>query len=296
MSKIDQENLRLKIEQWKIDSNSNFFLRPFIKVEENGTVLKSAKEEEKKQGILNCFNGNSDGDTKWCEVLGSQDKCSQTFLYVHQTEWQKGLLNRYGNNISLIDATYKTTRYDLALFFICVRTNVGYSVVGEFITQAETAEHISEALQQLRTWNPGWKPKYFMTDYSEAELLALEQSFPGVQIYLCDFHRQQAWERWTNQRKHGLSDSDKESLLHLLRECAFAPSASPESGLPGDALYQQAVEDLKNSTVWKSNNDVREWLDTNWLPISQVGNCVNTTSEKGQILVAATYHIVTFFS
>jgi hypothetical protein len=85
--------------------------------------------------------------------------------------------------MSLIDATYKTTRYDLALFFICVRTNVGYSVVAEFITQAETAEHISEALQQLRTWNPEWKPKFFMTDYSEAELLALEQSFPGVQIY-----------------------------------------------------------------------------------------------------------------
>ena len=32
------------------------------------------------------------------------------------------------------------------LSFICVRTNVGYSVDGELITQAETAEHISEAL------------------------------------------------------------------------------------------------------------------------------------------------------
>lgn len=29
-------------------------------------------------------------------------------------------------------------------------------------------------LQQLHTWNPDWKPKFFMTDYSEAELLALE--------------------------------------------------------------------------------------------------------------------------
>ena len=70
-------------------------------------------------------------------------------------------------------STYKTTRYDLALFFICIRTNVGYSVVGEFITQAETAEHISEALQQLRSWNPTWNPRFFMTDYSEAELLAV---------------------------------------------------------------------------------------------------------------------------
>ena len=51
-------------------------------------------------------------------------------------------------------------------FFICVKTNVGYSVVGEFITQAETAEQISEALQQLRLWNPKWSPRFFMTDYS----------------------------------------------------------------------------------------------------------------------------------
>ena len=74
---------------------------------------------------------------------------------------------------------------------------MGYSVVGEFITQAETAEHISEVLQQLRNWNPMWNPQFFMADYSEAELLALEQSFPSVQIYLRDFHRKEAWERWT---------------------------------------------------------------------------------------------------
>ena len=169
------------------------------------------------------FQGNSGGDDDWCEVLGSHKQCSQTFLYVHQTQWQKKLLERYGNNISLIDATYKTTCYDLALFFICVRTNVGYSVVGEFITQVETAEHISEALQQLCHWNPKWNPRFFMTDYSEAELLALEQSFPSVQIYLCDFHREQAWERWTNNYKHGLSNDQKESLLSILRECAKAP-------------------------------------------------------------------------
>ena len=48
--------------------------------------------------------------------------------------------------ISLIDATYKTTRYKLALFFICVKTNVGYSVVAEFVVQSETSNNIYEAL------------------------------------------------------------------------------------------------------------------------------------------------------
>ena len=113
-----------------------------------------------------------------------------------------------------------------------------------------------------------------MTDYSEAELLALEESFPNTQIYLCDFHREQAWERWTNQRKHGLSKDDSESLLHLLRECSNAPSASPDSGLPSDSFYQQAVEDLKNSSVWKNNETVRVWLNSSWLPIAQVSHYI----------------------
>ena len=54
----------------------------------------------------------------------------------------------------MIDATYKTTRYDLALFFIAVRTNVGYIIVAEFVTQSETASEIGEALAILKQWNP----------------------------------------------------------------------------------------------------------------------------------------------
>ena len=74
--------------------------------------------------------------------------------------------------------TYKTTCYELALFFLCVRTNVGYSVVAEFVVHSESAENIKEALQVLKEWNPDWFPRFFMTDYSEAELNALEAVFP----------------------------------------------------------------------------------------------------------------------
>ena len=213
---MDQENLRLKIKEWEAnDPESTFFFRPYITIKAESDHCSEEKKVKMKINS-NRFQGSSGGDQDWCEVLGSHNQCSQTFLYVHQTQWQRRLLEWYGNNISLIDATYKTTCYDLALFFICVRTNVGYSVVGEFITQAETAEHISAALQKLRNWNPKWNPRFFMTDYSEAELLALERSFPGVQIYLCDFHREQAWERWTNNHKHGLNNDQKETLLSLL--------------------------------------------------------------------------------
>ena len=119
--------------------------------------------------------------------------------------WQGELLQKYGNTITLMDATYKTTRYDLALFFICVRTNVGYQVVGEFITQSETSEQIAEALTILKSWNPSWNPPYFMVDYSDAELGAIEQVFPHCKVFLCDFHREQAWERWVKVTSYHVS-------------------------------------------------------------------------------------------
>ena len=50
----------------------------------------------------------------------STEDYEQTLLVVHQEMWQGELLQKYGNTITLMDATYKTTRYDLAPFFICV--------------------------------------------------------------------------------------------------------------------------------------------------------------------------------
>ena len=54
---------------------------------------------------------------------------------------------------------------------------------------------ISEALHILHSWNPEWNPKLWMCDYSDAEISALECCFPDAIVYLCDFHREQAWEK-----------------------------------------------------------------------------------------------------
>ena len=79
-----------------------------------------------------------------------------------------------------------------------------------------------------------------MTDYSEAEIAAIETCFPNVTVYLCDFHREQAWERWTRDSKHGLSALDSECLLDQLRACAWAPSPTPNENVPPHHHYQQA--------------------------------------------------------
>ena len=71
---------------------------------------------------------------------------------------------RYGNSIVLLDATYKTTKYEMPLFFISVKTNVGYSIMADFVVQEEMIEQILEALRVVQSWNPDWKPPCILHD------------------------------------------------------------------------------------------------------------------------------------
>lgn len=106
-----------------------------------------------------------------------------SFLFVHQTEEQKRLLLLYGQEICLLDATYKTSQYDIPLFFLCVNTNVGHSVVASFMIANENRNNIKEALETIRMWNPDWHPHFFMCDFDNREIWALENTFKGN--YVC---------------------------------------------------------------------------------------------------------------
>ena len=184
-------------------------------------------------------------------------------LFVHQEQWQKDLLAMYGD-VCLLDATHRCTKYDIPLFFLVVATNVGYTVVAEFCTQSERAEDIAEALGLLKDYNPLWKPSHFMTDYSEAELLAIEQIFPNVRSYLCDFHREQAWLRWCKDKKHGLEDDTAAILLDHLRKLAYAPTCR-EGNEAFDKYYREAEAKLQQLPLWQQNRNVRGWFTAKWL-------------------------------
>lgn len=105
--------------------------------------------------------------------------------------FQNVIYYRYGNSLCLLDATYRTTKYALPLFFLAVKTNVGYSVVAEFIVQHETKKSIMQGLRTIKgllhnaqdrpaEWS--WEPKFFMTDFCEREIVAIEEVFPGKMI------------------------------------------------------------------------------------------------------------------
>ena len=275
-SKLDQEQLQCKLKKWKETfPNQNAFYRPCLQVKEehpNPEIASSSSDSKVISQNCQIFDGNSGIENMCTSSTTSLVDSSQNFLLVLQDEWQKKLLERYGNTICLIDATYKTTQYDLPLYFICVKTNVGYIIVAEFIVQSEEHENIQEALEVLKSWNPNWCPPFFMCDYSEAELLALEGAFCNVTVYLCDFHREQCWERWVKIKQNasdGISKDEGNSLLCFLRSCALAPPCIEEDSSV-DKYYQEAVEHLKQSNVWKTHKSVQLWLETKWLNIPKV--------------------------
>ena len=97
--------------------------------------------------------------------------------------------NFFLEKLILIDATYNVTKYTLPLFFVCVKTNVDFLVIGQFITHFEDADSISEALGMLLSWNTSWSPRNVMCDFFDAEINAIKIVFPAALILVCDFHR-----------------------------------------------------------------------------------------------------------
>ena len=63
-----------------------------------------------------------------------------------ESKFQNRLLERYGNSVRLLDATYKTTKYSLSLVFVVVKRNVDHRIVSSFVMQDETRAAITEAL------------------------------------------------------------------------------------------------------------------------------------------------------
>ena len=95
-----------------------------------------------------------------------------------------------------------------------------------------------------------------MCDFSEAEMNAIEDIFPGIIILICDFHQEQAWERWVKKGEHGVAFEDRVPLLSCLRSVAYARTS--------DEL-KQSVEALKKNKVYHQPK-VQHWMETQWFP------------------------------
>ena len=165
-SNIDLQNLEVKVTKWRNDDPDTMIHFRTTDGEEQ-TVVKEDDEEIQE-----------DGEDELPPLPIANNK---QFVFVYQSKWQRRLMARYKELICL-DATYRTTKYTIPLFFLVVKTNVDYQIVATFVTANETKESIKEALEILKSWNPEFKPVFFMTDCCYEEILALEEVFPGEYI------------------------------------------------------------------------------------------------------------------
>ncbi|XP_047124446.1 uncharacterized protein LOC105850359 isoform X2 [Hydra vulgaris] len=221
-SLIDQECLHDKINEWQ-----RTFQKAMIKFRPKGVNIVDGNDPELKDSLL----------------------------FIYQDMWQKRLLLRYGTELIFLDATYRTTRYALPLFFLVVKTNIDYQVVAIFVCENETTSAITEALLCIKKWNPTFQPKFCLTDYSNEEIRSLEAVFPGCNVLICDFHREQAWERWLSKTANGCCIV-KDAVKLKLHKIAHATT---------EEICQNAIDTLKDSEEWKSNPKLAEYLNSTWL-------------------------------
>ena len=189
--------------------------------------------------------------------------CISESLNICTTEYKTDIMLFRYNNLVLMDATYKTCKLAIPLFFLVVKTNVNYCVIGDFIIQTDDTESIREALKELsQHWEKhGVMVNAWMVDKQPAEQAALKTVFPDSEIYLCDFHNLQAWGRRFKMSKFGLS-SHREEGMAVMRSVA---------DLCTQEEFEHNLRALKSSHVWnKSRSTLPAYFEKEWIGNQEV--------------------------
>ena len=105
-----------------------------------------------------------------------------TLIFCHQTQQQQRLMKRYGSQVNLCEVTNHIDRSPFPLFCLFVQTNVDYQPVATFILEYRNLPSHIQGLKTVKEWNPGWSPKYFITESSAEQTEAVTQVFAGTVI------------------------------------------------------------------------------------------------------------------
>ena len=87
-----------------------------------------------------------------------------------------------------------------------------------------------------------------MLDHSGVEISAVEEQFPKSIVYICDFHRLQAWQRWVWKSKNGLSQNEQDELMYHLKMIANEKTKRE---------YEDAVDELRGLEVYNEKEKVQ---------------------------------------
>ena len=79
-------------------------------------------------------------------------------------------------------------------------------------------------------------------------------------VLICDFHREQAWERWTKKSDSEVGEGRAE-ILALMRGVAKAET---------EEEYVSALHRLHSSAPWQENPKLRKYFSNVWLAQKEV--------------------------
>jgi hypothetical protein len=87
--------------------------------------------------------------------------------------------------------------------------------------------------------------------------------FTECSVFICDFHREQAWIRWLSSHKHGV-ESCKQGILQQLRRIASATTTHE---------METMIQVLKSSALWSKHEQFSKWFERKWLANREVTCC-----------------------
>ena len=79
-------------------------------------------------------------------------------------------------------------------------------------------------------------------------------------MFICDFHREQVWDRFLKQVANGCVEN-RLTMLGLLRSVARTHTVN---------YYEKAIATLQISSYWLENSNLRDYFSRYWLNIKEV--------------------------
>lgn len=249
--KFDERNVIYLVEDWRKKYPQDFtFYRP--------RTAGAASETEPVARV----DENDEDDMFY--YLPTLDRSKTSLLFIHQSAAQLRLLKRY-HHMVLMDATYRVCRLAIPLYIMAVKTNIAYMPVAIFIVESEDAASIQEVLTILKEhWDKhDIEIQNWMVDCSPTEIFALQNVFLDSRVFMCDFHRIQAWNRWLKTRTNGSSAHHIE-IISILKRIGAAATLEKfreaEEELKSNAHFQKAPRLRKYYGRWRDVKEVSAHL------------------------------------
>ena len=108
-------------------------------------------------------------------------------MFIYQSSEMQQMFRRYGNQLVLLNATYKMTKYILPHFFLVTKSNINLQICTFILLQEQSVDRVTRALIVAKMCNPEVASKYAFFDFGEKEIPSLETVYPNIQVYFYDF-------------------------------------------------------------------------------------------------------------